>query len=123
MNPGSPGVEVFEEELKTIGNYLHSPYESLKEKTAVGQVGSYPFQLTKLGFTRWLPLPCPFYSVEQNKCQVYPARAAVCRIYPVIFTGDDTYMSIRVTCDYGKDLIIGAYERLRTSDPNLEIKL
>ncbi len=122
-NPGSPGVEVFEEELSSIADHLHLPCVTLRQRTIAGKLVPYAFQTTKLGFTRWLPLPCPFYSAEQNGCQVYSVRAVVCKIYPVVFTGDDTYMSIRVTCDYGKDVIIGAFERLRTSDPNLEIKL
>ncbi len=121
LNPGSPGIEVFEDELKTIAEYLHTPYESLKEKTIVGQVVSYPFQLIKLGFTRWLPLPCPFYNAKENECKVYPVRSVVCKTFPVIFTGDDTYMSIKVNCDYGKDIIIEACKHLISNDPNLEI--
>jgi len=123
MNPGSPGVEIFKEELNSIADYLHLPYETLKEKTAVGKAVPYPFQMTKLAFTRWLPLPCPFYIVEHNECQVYPVRPVVCKIHPIIFTGDDTNMAIKINCDYGKDLIIGAYRYVRTNDPNLEIKL
>ncbi len=123
LNPESPGVEVSKEELNSIANYLQLPYETLEEKTAVGKVVPHPFQMNKLSFTRWLPLPCPFYITEQNKCQVYPVRPVVCKIHPVIFTGDYTYISIKANCDYGKDLIIGAFRYVRTSDPNLEIKL
>jgi Fe-S-cluster containining protein len=123
QNPDSPGVEVFEEELKSMTEYLHLPYEDIKKKTATGSVTPYAYQIIKLGFTRWLPLPCPFYSEQQNGCLAYPARAVVCQIYPVIFTGDDSYISVRVTCDYGKDIVKKAYTRLREANPDLEILL
>ena len=123
QNPESPGVEVFEEELKSMTEYLHLPYEEVKKKTAVGSVTPYAYQIVKLGFTRWLPLPCPFYSEQQKGCQTYPARALVCQIYPIIFTGDDEYTSVRVTCDYGKDIARKTYIRLRKENPSLEILL
>ncbi len=122
-NPESPGVEVFEEELNAIANHLHVPVETLARNTVAGKTVPYSFQLIRLGFTRWLPLPCRFYDAERNGCQVYPVRAVVCQVYPIVFTGDDTYMSIRVTCDYGKDVFIGALESLRASNPGLEITL
>ena len=122
LNHASPGVEVFEEELKAMAESLHEEYESLKAKTSPGNATPYAFQVVKLGLTRWLPLPCPFYA-QEGKCRAYPVRAVVCRTYPIIFTGDDTYMSIRVTCDYGKDLVIRACERIRATDPGLSIEL
>jgi Fe-S-cluster containining protein len=121
LNPESPGIEAFEDELKSIAIHLNTPYEALREKTKVGQVVSYPYQVVKLGYTRWLPLPCPFYDAEQNGCQAYPVRPVVCKTFPVIFTGDDTYMSIKVSCDYGKDIVIEACKRLRAKEPDLEI--
>jgi Fe-S-cluster containining protein len=123
LNPRSPGVEVFEEELKSMTEYLNLPFEDVKRKTSVGHVTSYAYQVIELGFTRWLPLPCPFYSREQNGCLAYATRGIVCQVYPVVFTGDDTSMSIRVTCEYGKDIIREVYRRLRTEDPTLEITL
>ena len=122
LNPASLGVEVFEEELISIAEHLHEPYDALKAKTSAGNVTPYAFQMVKLGFTRWLPLPCPFYA-EEGGCRAYPVRAVVCRSYPIIFTGDDTCMSIRVTCDYGKDLVSAVCKRLTSSDPALEISL
>lgn len=122
LNPASPGVEVFEEELKEIAEYVHEPYDSLRAKTSAGNVTPYAFQVVKLGFTRWLPLPCPFYA-EQGGCRAYPVRSVVCRTYPIIFTGDDTCMSIRVTCDYGKDLVSAVCKRLSSSDPTPEMNL
>jgi Fe-S-cluster containining protein len=122
-NPASPGVEVFDEELNAIAGHLQVPVETLRRNTIAGKTVPYAFQPTRLGFTRWLPLPCPFYGTSPGGCQVYPARAVVCQVYPIVFTGDDTYMSIRVTCDYGKDVFIGALDHLRNSDPGLEITL
>jgi Fe-S-cluster containining protein len=123
LNPESPGIEAFEDELKSIAIHLNTPYEALREKTKVGQVVSYPYQVVKLGYTRWLPLPCPFYDAEQNECRTYPVRPVVCKTFPVIFTGDDTYMSIKVSCDYGKDIVIEACKRLRAKEPDLEITI
>ena len=122
LNPASPGVEVFDEELKAIAEYAHEPYDSLRARTSEGNVTPYAFQVVKLGFTRWLPLPCPFYA-EQGGCRAYPVRAVVCRTYPIIFTGDDACISIRVTCDYGKDLVSAVCKRLSSSDPKLEMNL
>ncbi len=122
-NPNSPGIEVFEEELQTMSEYIKVPYDDMKKKTTHGSVTPYAYQIVKLGFTRWLPLPCPFYSEEQNGCKSYPVRAIVCQAYPIIFTGDENYISVRVTCDYGKDIIRKTYERLKKDDPNLEILL
>jgi Fe-S-cluster containining protein len=123
LNPGSPGIEVFEDELKAMTDQLGWSYEDIKTKTKVGSVTSRAFQITELGFTRWMPLPCPFYDIEKNECRAYSARSVVCQVYPIIFTGDDTCMSIRVTCDYGKDLVVKACKRLREENPNLEITL
>jgi Fe-S-cluster containining protein len=122
LNPSSPGIEVFEEELKAIADHLDRPYEEVRSATSVGNVTAYAFQAVKLGFTRWLPLPCPFYR-DAEGCAAYSVRAVVCKTYPIIFTGDDSYMSIRVTCDYGKDLFIAVCERIIRENPGLEITL
>ena len=123
LNPASPGVEVFREELDAIAGYLQLPYEALKEKTAAGKFVPHPFRWASLASTRWLPLPCPFYIAEHNECQVYPVRPVVCKIHPIIFTGDDANMSIKVNCDYGKEILIGAYEYVSKNYPELEMKL
>ena len=123
LNPDSPGIEVFEDELQAIAECVGRPYEELRKNTRVGHSVSYPFQIVKLGFTRWLPLPCPFYNEDHNGCQTYSARGAVCRAYPIIFTGDDSYVSVRVTCDYGKDVLKVAYRRLLKDNPLAEITL
>lgn len=123
QNPASPGVEVFEDELRQMTDFLHWSYEDTKKRTKVGSVTPYAYQIVKLGFTRWLPLPCPFYKEEENTCLAYPARAVVCRSYPVVFTGDDAYISVRVTCEYGRDIVKKAYRRLREDNPGLEILL
>lgn len=122
LNPSSPGIEVFEEELKAIADFLGRPYEEARKKTSVGNVTAYAFQAVKLGFTRWLPLPCPFYSAAGG-CAAYSVRAVVCKTYPIIFTGDDSYMSIRVTCDYGKDVFAAVCKRVASENPSLEINL
>jgi Fe-S-cluster containining protein len=122
LNPKSPGVEVFEEELQAMAEYAHLPYQEVRQKTTRGNTTPYAFQAVKLGFTRWLPLPCPFYAAGAG-CQAYPVRAVVCRTYPIIFTEDDTCISVRTTCDYGRDLVVAACARLRKNDPGLEIKL
>ena len=123
LNPDSPGVEMFKEELQTIAGFLRQPYESIEALTNVGKVVPYPFQKVKLSFTRWMPLPCPFFSDERNGCSVYKARPIVCKIHPIIFTGDDSYFSIKTNCDFGKDLVKAAFKMLRESDPSLEITL
>ncbi len=122
LNPKSPGVEAFEEELQEIARHLGQPYDDIKKRTGAGHAAPYAYQVVKLGFTRWLPLPCPFHD-EREGCQAYEVRPLVCRVYPIIFTGDDTYLSIRAGCDYGKDVIKGACARLRVTDPTLVISL
>ncbi len=123
LNPGSPGVEVFEDEIKSIAGYLHMTEEALKEMTVQGKIVPYPFQVTKLTFTRWLPLPCPYYIEESNRCRIYPVRPIVCKVHPIVFTGDNTSFAIKVNCDYGKDLVKSAFGYVRENDPDLEIKL
>ncbi len=122
LNPSSPGIEAFKEELEEIANYLQMPFESLKEKTAVGKYVLHPFK-GNLAFTRWMPLPCPFYDSENKECRVHSVRPVVCRIYPIILTGDNSEFSIKLNCDYGKDLLIEAFKLVRQSKPDLEINL
>ncbi len=122
LNPASPGVEVFEEELISMAEFVHVPYEAMRVKTSPGNATPYAYQVVKLGLTRWMPLPCPLYA-DKGGCQAYPVRAVVCRTYPIIFTGDDSQMSIRATCEYGREIIVGACKRLSAADPNLIVEL
>jgi Fe-S-cluster containining protein len=121
-NPMSPGIEVFEDELKVIAESCGKPFEELKKKAKPGSMSSFSFQVKELGFTRWLPLPCPFHD-EKTGCTVYGSRAMVCQIYPVIFTGDDQAISVRATCEYGRDIITKTLERLRKENPDIQIPL
>lgn len=123
LNPENPGVEVFEEELHAIATHLGQTYEALTEKTARSKVVAHPFQPTKLFFTRWLPLPCPYHDEEHSGCRIYPVRPIVCSIHPVVFTEDNTHISIKANCDYGKDLIKAAFRDVRKSSPEMVIKL
>ncbi len=123
LNPRSRGVEVFEEELKAIAEALTMPYDDLRQKTTFGHVTAYAFEPTKLGFTRWLPLPCPCYRPDPSSCTAQSARAQVCRVYPIVFTGEMSSIAIRVTCEYGKDIVVAAYKRVHEADPTLEITL
>ena len=123
LNPASPGIEVFKEELTEIARILQVPYEIIEKKTMQGKFVPHPFGWTGLSSTRWLPLPCPFFDHEQNSCGVHSVRPVVCRIHPIIFIGDNTSFSIKLNCDYGKDLIKRAYERVIKNDPDCEIIL
>ncbi|MFC1953548.1 YkgJ family cysteine cluster protein [Chloroflexota bacterium] len=121
LNPDSPGVEIFEDELKEIAAYLGTPYETLKQETVTGKILAIPFQQTRLSFTRWSPLPCPYYIETSGECRVYPVRPVVCKVHPIVFGGNIPYFTIKVNCDYGKDLIKGAFRDLRKENPELII--
>jgi Fe-S-cluster containining protein len=123
LNPASPGIEVFKEELTEIARFLQVPYEIIEKKTMPGKFVPHPFGWTGLSSTRWLPLPCPFYDYEQNSCGVHNVRPVVCRIHPIIFIGDNASFSIKLNCDYGKDLIKTAYGWVKENDPDCEIIL
>ncbi|MEE8418911.1 MAG: YkgJ family cysteine cluster protein, partial [Dehalococcoidales bacterium] len=123
LNPGNPGVEVFEDELRRIGDHLHQPYETLKEETIEGKTVPYPYEMDKLYVTRWLPLPCPFHVKEASECRAHSVRPVVCQIHPIVFTGDNSYMAIKVNCDYGKDLIKRVFHDLRAENPEMALYL
>ena len=123
LNPTNPGVEVFENELKAIAEHTGLTYEALQERTLRSKVVAHPFEPTKLYFTRWLPLPCPYYDAEGKGCRIYAVRPIVCSIHPAVFTEDNTIISIKANCDYGKDLIKAAFKDARKSNPELVIKL
>ena len=123
LNQTNPGVEAFESELKTIAEHTKMPWKTLKEKTLKGKVGIHPFEQDKFSYTRWLPLPCPYHDAEKGACRIYPVRPIVCSIHPVVFTEDNTQISIKCNCDYGKDLIKAAFKDVRTNSPEMVIRL
>lgn len=123
LNPASPGIEVFKEELTAIAEFLNVPYEILEQQTKMGKYVPHPFGWTGLSSTRWLPLPCPFYDNESKRCSVHSVRPVVCRIHPVIFTGEPSEISIKLNCEYGRELIVRAYAWAKKNDPYLEIIL
>lgn len=126
LNPANPGVEVFDSELKAIAAHLGDTYEEWRAKTEHGKVVVHPFEAqfdpTKLVFTRFLPLPCPFYD-KDGRCQVYPVRPIVCSIHPVVFTEDHSQITVRALCDYGKDIIKVAFKDVHKANPEMVIKL
>jgi Fe-S-cluster containining protein len=126
LNPTNPGVEVFDAELKAIAAHLGATYEEWRAKTEHGKVVYHPFDQvfdpSRLSFTRFLPLPCPFYG-KDGACQIYPVRPVVCSIHPVVFTEDKSQIAIKAMCEYGKDLIKAAYKEVRKNNPELVIKL
>lgn len=123
LNPASPGIEAFRPELEKMASLVRIPYEHIEGRTESGKFVPHPFGWTGLSSTRWLPLPCMFYDEETNACRVHSARPVVCRIHPMIFTGSMEEISIKLNCDYGKDLIKAAYDYARKRNPSLEIIL
>lgn len=122
-NPGSPGVELLEEELRAISIALQQPYESLKEKTFEGQALASDYQSSQVTFTRRLPLPCPFYDEKAGACRVYEVRPTVCNVYPIIFGENGSYIAIKVDCEYGRDIAARTLMYLRTNYPDMVLKL
>ncbi|MFC1921026.1 YkgJ family cysteine cluster protein [Chloroflexota bacterium] len=122
-NPGGPGVEIFDDELKIIARYLQTSYESLKENTYEGQNQDNPWPLAEVIATRLLPLPCMFYNEETKKCRVYDARPLVCTIYPVILGEAEESLDIKVDCDYGKEVARGAVKSLKQKFPDLILRI
>ena len=123
LNPASPGIEVFKEELETLAEHVDTPYQALESRTKMGKWVPHPFGWTNLTSTRWMPLPCPFYDEEKQLCSVHTARPLVCKIHPVIFTGEIDTVSIKLNCDYGKDLVKKGFEMAKKLDASLEIPL
>ncbi len=123
LNPDSPGIEVFKEEIEAIATFLHIPADAIEKQSQMGKWVPHPFGWTNLSSTRWLPQPCPLFNAETNQCSVHSVRPVVCKIHPVIFTGEHNSISIKLYCDYGKDLIKQACKIAKENDPNLEITL
>ena len=123
LNPDSPGIEVFKEELEALAEHVNTAYQDIESQTKMGKWVPHPFGWTNLTSTRWMPLPCPFYNHEKQLCSVHTARPLVCKIHPVIFTGEINNVSIKLNCDYGKDLIKKGYEMAKKLNPDLRIIL
>ncbi len=122
-NPESPGVELFEDELKIIANNAGLDYEALFEQTQEGKNQDAMYPLNELIGTRLLPLPCPFYTEENRECRIYKTRPLVCTIYPVVFGENDEYIEIKVSCEYGKDVARGALKSLKEKNPDFILKI
>jgi len=123
LNPDSPGIEVFKEEITAIAEFLHLPDTTIINQSQMGKWVPHPFGWTNLSSTRWLPQPCPFYNQETSRCTIHSVRPIVCKIHPVIFTGEIDSVSIKLYCDYGKDLVKNAFKTALKNNPNFEIIL
>ena len=123
VNPHSPGVELFEDELKIIADKTGMDYESLLAQTTAGKNQDAVYPLNELIGTRLLPLPCPFYIKENKECRIYSTRPLVCTIYPIVFGENDEYVEIKVNCEYGKEAAKGALKALREKNPDFVLKI
>ncbi len=123
MNPHSPGVELFEDELKIIADNTGMNYEKLLELTQEGKNQDAVYPLNEIIGTRLLPLPCPFYMEENKECRIYSTRPLVCTIYPIVFGENDDYIEIKVNCEYGKDVAKGALKALKEKNPDFVLKI
>ena len=121
-NPDNPGVEALEDELEAIARHLGISWETLKENTARGKAVYHPAHMSGVSFTRYLPLPCPYYDKEARACAVYEIRPIVCTMHPIVFSQNDL-ISVRVACDYGKDVLKAAFKEVLEAHPGLEMKL
>ena len=92
-NPANPGVEALEDELKEIAVHLGIPYGELEEKTKMGKPVFHPDYMIGLSFTRYLPLPCPYYDAKARGCGIYEYRPIVCRMHPVVFGNTGRFQS------------------------------
>jgi len=116
-------VEFFEDELQEAAGYLGESYETLRERTATGKILPLPFQSTRLAYTRWSPLPCPHYVDTTGECLIYPVRPIVCKVHPIVFGGNNPYFTIKINCDYGKEIVKGAFRDVLKEDPEYVIEL
>ena len=97
-NPGSPGIAVFDDEMRIIARHSGVRYGQLRRKTAKREVDPG-------GRTRFIPFPCMFYG--EGGCKIYDVRPFICRAYPVIPSGPfngEVCIDINARCDYGRDL-------------------
>lgn len=123
VNPHSPGVELFEDELKIIADNTGMNYETLLEQTIEGKNQDAVYPLNEIIGTRLLPLPCPFYQEENKECRIYSIRPLVCTVYPIVFAENDEYIEIKVNCAYGKEAAIGALKALKEKNPDFVLKI
>lgn len=121
-NPDNPGVEALEDELKKIASHLGVPYADLESKTRFGKAVFHPSYMKELSFTRYLPLPCPYYDAGTHACNIYSIRPIVCRMHPILFS-EGGAISIRAMCDYGKDLIKAALKEVKKDHPEMVMKI
>ena len=122
-NPHSPGVELFEDELKIIAGNTGMNYEKLLDLTQEGKNQDAVYPLNEIIGTRFLPLPCPFYMEENKECRIYSTRPLVCTIYPIVFGENDEYIEIKVNCEYGKDIAKVALKALKERNPDFVLKI
>ncbi len=122
-NPRSPGVEVFDDELKIIAHYLQTSYDTLKENTLEGKNQDKPWPLDEVISTRLLSLPCPFYEEKTVGCRIYGVRPLVCMIYPIILGEADESLDIKVNCEYGKEIARGAIADLKRKFPDFILRI
>ncbi|UCC17532.1 MAG: YkgJ family cysteine cluster protein [Dehalococcoidales bacterium] len=123
LNPHSPGVELFEDELKIIADNTDMDYRSLLEQTTEGKNQDAVYPLNEIIGTRMLPLPCPFYIEENKECKIYSTRPLVCTIYPIVIGENDECIEIKVNCEYGRDAAKGALKALREKNPDFILKI
>ena len=123
VNPHSPGVELFEDELKMIASNTGMNYEKLLELTQEGKNQDAVYPLNEIIGTRFFPLPCPFYMEEDKECRIYSTRPLVCAIYPIVFGENDEFIEIKVNCEYGKEAAKGALAGLKAKNPDFVLKI
>ena len=102
LNPAYPGVEVVEDELERIIKRFHVSHRAIKNGTKKGGQIRNPYPPYQVLSTKRLTQPCMFHDFKKKRCKVYQFRPLVCKIYPLIFNG--SVISLKVNCEYGKDL-------------------
>jgi len=112
-NPAYPGVEVVEDELKAIIDHFHISHRAIKKGTKKGDQIRNPNPPYQVLDTKWLTQPCMFHDFKKKRCQVYQLRPLVCKIYPLIF--NYSAISLKVNCEYGKDLYRSLMAEIRNS--------
>jgi len=110
-NPEYPGVEIAEDELKKIVKHLKVSHRAVKKGTKKGDQIRNPNPPYQVLNTKWLIQPCMFHDLKKKQCRVHELRPVVCKIYPLIF--HYSVISLKVTCEYGKDLYRSLMEELR----------
>lgn len=112
-NPSYPGVEIVEDELKKISRHYRISHKFVKKGTKKGSQIKNPNPPYEVLNTKWLTLPCMFYDLKKKQCRVHELRPTVCKIYPLVF--HHSVISLKVNCEYGKDLYRSLMEELRNN--------